>query len=39
MEELLKKYSEQAKNNLRKIPESDAKTNLYNLIKFASFKL
>lgn len=39
MEELLKKYSEQAKTSLRKIPESDAKTNLHNLIKFASFKL
>ncbi len=39
MEELLKKYSEQAKTSLRKIPESDAKANLYNLIKFASFKL
>lgn len=39
MEELLKKYSEQAKTSLRKIPESDAKSNLYSLIKFASFKL
>lgn len=39
MEELLKKYSEQAKSSLRKIPESDAKMNLSDLIKFASFKL
>lgn len=38
MEELLKGYSEKADIALRKIPHSDAKTGLENLIKFASFK-
>ncbi|WP_297440661.1 polyprenyl synthetase family protein [Nitrosopumilus sp.] len=38
MEELLKEYSEKARSGLRKIPDSDAKINLDNLIKFTSFK-
>ena len=38
MEELLKEYAEKARASLRKIPDSDAKTNLENLIKFTSFK-
>ena len=38
MEELLKEYSEKARISLRKIPDSDAKINLDNLIKFTSFK-
>lgn len=38
MEELLKEYSEKARTSLRKIPDSDAKINLDNLIKFTSFK-
>ena len=38
MEELLKEYSDKARNNLRKIPDNDAKTNLDNLINFTSFK-
>ena len=38
MEELLKEYAEKARAALRKIPDSDAKTNLENLIKFTSFK-
>ena len=38
MEEMLKEYSEKAKSNLRKIPDSDAKMYLDNLIKFTSFK-
>jgi len=38
MEELLKEYSEKAKKGLRKIPESEAKNNLDNLIKFTMFK-
>jgi octaprenyl-diphosphate synthase len=38
MEELLKDYSEKARKGLRKIPESDAKNNLENLIKFTMFK-
>jgi len=38
MEELLKNYSEKARAGLRRIPDSDAKTNLENLIKFTSFK-
>jgi len=38
MEELLKEYSEKARSSLRKIPDSDAKINLDNLIKFTSFK-
>ena len=38
MEELLKEYSEKARTSLRKIPDSDAKMNLDNLIKFTSFK-
>ncbi len=38
MEELLKNYSEKARKGLRKIPDSDAKMNLDNLIKFTMFK-
>ena len=38
MEELLKHYSEKARNGLRKIPDNDAKMNLDNLIKFTTFK-
>jgi len=38
MEELLKEYSEKARAGLRRIPDSDAKINLENLIKFTSFK-
>jgi len=38
MEELLQKFSEKAREGLRKIPESDAKMNLDNLIKFTMFK-
>ena len=38
MEELLKEYAEKSRAGLRKIPDSDAKTNLENLIKFTSFK-
>ena len=38
MEELLKEYAEKARAGLRRIPDSDAKINLENLIKFTSFK-
>jgi octaprenyl-diphosphate synthase len=38
MEELLKKYSDNARTSLRKIPNNDAKMNLDNLIKFTTFK-
>ena len=38
MEELLKEYAEKARAALRTIPDSDAKNNLENLIKFTSFK-
>ncbi|MCE9651565.1 MAG: polyprenyl synthetase family protein [Nitrosarchaeum sp.] len=38
MEELLKKYSDNARTSLRKIPDNDAKMNLDNLIKFTTFK-
>lgn len=38
MEELLKEYSEKACSGLRRIPDSDAKINLENLIRFTSFK-
>jgi octaprenyl-diphosphate synthase len=38
MEDMLKEYSEKARSSLRKIPDSDAKNNLENLIKFTSFK-
>ena len=38
MEEMLKEYSEKARKGLRKIPDSDAKNNLENLIKFTMFK-
>jgi len=38
MEGLLKEYAEKARTALRKIPDSDAKNNLENLIKFTSFK-
>jgi octaprenyl-diphosphate synthase len=38
MEELLKEYAEKARTALRIIPDSDAKINLENLIKFTSFK-
>ena len=37
MEELLKEYSEKAREGLRKIPDSDAKNNLDNLVNFTSF--
>ena len=38
MEDLLKDFSEKARKGLRKIPESNAKNNLDNLIKFTMFK-
>jgi len=38
MEELLKEYADKAKEGLRKIPNSEAKNNLENLIKFTMFK-
>jgi octaprenyl-diphosphate synthase len=38
MEEMLKEYSEKARTALRGIPDSDARMNLDNLIKFTSFK-
>ncbi len=38
MEEMLKEYSEKARTALRSIPDSEAKMNLDNLIKFTSFK-
>ncbi len=38
MENLLKEYAEKARAGLRRIPDSDAKMNLENLIKFTSFK-
>ncbi len=38
MEELLKEYAEKARAALRIIPDSNAKNNLENLIKFTSFK-
>ncbi len=38
MEELLKDYSEKARNGLRKIPDTEAKMSLDNLIKFTMFK-
>ncbi len=38
MEELLKEYAEKARIGLRKIPDSDSKVNLDNLINFTSFK-
>ena len=38
MEELLQKFSDKARMGLRKLPESDAKMNLDNLIKFTTFK-
>lgn len=38
MEDLLKKYANKAKDGLRKIPDSEAKNNLENLIKFTMFK-
>ena len=38
MEDMLKEYSEKARASLRKLPDNDAKINLENLIKFASFK-
>ncbi len=38
MEEMLKEYSEKARDSLRKLPDNDAKINLDNLIKFTSFK-
>lgn len=38
MEDLLKEYAEKARAGLRRIPDSDAKMNLENLIKFTSFK-
>jgi octaprenyl-diphosphate synthase len=38
MEDMLKEYSEKARDGLRKLPENDAKINLDNLIKFTSFR-
>ena len=38
MEEMLKEYSEKARNALHGIPDSDAKTGLDNLIKFTLFR-
>jgi len=38
MEDLLKEYANKAKTGLRKIPDSEAKNNLENLIKFTMFK-
>jgi len=38
MEDMLKEYSEKARDSLRKLPDNDAKINLDNLIKFTSFK-
>ena len=38
MEEMLEKFSKLALDSLRKINESDAKSNLENLIKFTQFK-
>ncbi len=38
MEELLKDFSEKARKGLRKIPDSNAKLSLDNLIKFTMFK-
>ena len=38
MEEMLKEYSEKARNSLRKLPDNDAKINLDGLIRFTSFK-
>lgn len=39
MEELLKTYAEKAKHGLRKIPDSNAKDSLENLIKLTMFKV
>ena len=38
MEDLLKEYAEKARIGLRKIPDSNAKDSLDNLVKFTSFK-
>jgi len=38
MEDMLKEYSEKARDSLRKLPDNDAKINLDNLIKFTSFR-
>ncbi len=38
MEDLLKEYSEKARAALRKIPDTESKINLENLIKFTNFK-
>jgi len=38
MEEMLKEYSEKARDGLRKLPDNDAKINLDGLIRFTSFK-
>ena len=38
MEDLLKDYAEKAKIGLRKIPDSDSKTNLETLLQFTTFK-
>lgn len=38
MEDLLKEYADKAKTGLRKIPDSESKDNLENLIKFTMFK-
>jgi len=39
MEELLKEYTEKARFSLRKIQQSDAKTNLENLVKFTMLRI
>jgi len=38
MEEMLKEYSEKARDSLRKLTDNDAKINLDGLIRFTSFK-
>ncbi len=38
MEEMLKEYSEKARDYLIKLPDNDAKINLDGLIRFTSFK-
>ena len=38
MEDLLKEYSDKARTELRKIPDTESKVNLENLIKFTTFK-
>ena len=38
MEDLLKEFADKARTGLRKIPDSESKNNLENLIKFTMFK-